>query len=513
LSTKGTDKLVLLINSLTRSEKRSFKLHSSKVGDANKLYVKLFDEISKTGTLDEQRVLKKIDKLKKSQLANVKANLYQNVLRALRDLNTENDAEIKIRELYDFSKILYDKGQYRESLDVLKKARKLAKRIHSGPLEFMTLNFEKHIELHHVTGSMTPKAIELHSETQRNVEQIELANNLSNLSLRLYGMYLQNGFVKNESDIAALDSFFSAHMPNIEGSSSLGFYQQLYYNQCFVWYHYMMKNFVQYYKFSKRWVELFESEVEMINSQMVLYYKGLHNVLAALFLCDKKDMFSAHLLKLRQLVETGGLSINEKSQLHLFISLHELNGIFLHNAYKEEESLQSVEKIEEIIEHDIYPWDTNRVVMFRYKIACVYFGAGEFGKCLEHLNAIINSSLGDLKQDVQCFARILSLITHYELSNEMLLPYQVKSVYRFLLKMKELEDVQKEILQFIRGISSVKRQQLPEAFITLKERLLPLENHPIKGRPFLYLDIISWLDSKIYHISMVEAIERRNKSE
>ena len=75
--------------------------------------------------------------------------------------------------------------------------------------------------------------------------------------------------------------------------------------------------------------------------------------------------------------------------------------------------------------------------------------------------------------------------------------YQVKSVYRFLTKMKDLEMVQKEILKFIRKIPRIRKENLKTEFIELRDNFLQLREAPYEKRPFLYLDIVSWLESKI----------------
>ena len=51
-----------------------------------------------------------------------------------------------------------------------------------------------------------------------------------------------------------------------------------------------------------------------------------------------------------------------------------------------------------------------------------------------------------LRTDLQCYARLLHLIAHYELGNYDLLEYLFKSVYRFMAKMENLSVVEEEIL-------------------------------------------------------------------
>ena len=121
MPTPKTDYLVQLINSLTKAEKRSFRLFVTRNQTSDDiLFLKLFDEIGRTGRFDESQVLERIPLIKKTQLSNLKAHLYKQLLICLRLLSRQNTTEIDIRERIDYARVLYDKGLYRQSLEILK---------------------------------------------------------------------------------------------------------------------------------------------------------------------------------------------------------------------------------------------------------------------------------------------------------------------------------------------------------------------------------------------------------
>ena len=152
-------------------------------------------------------------------------------------------------------------------------------------------------------------------------------------------------------------------------------------------------------------------------------------------------------------------------------------------------------------------------MVFQYKLACVYFGADDFNNAIGHLNKIINSPIGGLREDIQCFARILTLISHYELGNDFFLSYQIKTVFRFLNKMDDLQAVQREMLGFLRKTPMMTRKDLKSEFMKLRARLVKYQQDPYERRPFLYLDIISWLDSKIQNRRIQEILSLIHISE
>ena len=66
-----------------------------------------------------------------------------------------------------------------------------------------------------------------------------------------------------------------------------------------------------------------------------------------------------------------------------------------------------------------------------------------------------------------------------------------------MYKMKNLSTVEEEIFRFIRRSFSLSPQKLVPAFKNLKEKLQQLQGNPLESRSFMYLDFISWLESRI----------------
>jgi hypothetical protein len=90
-----------------------------------------------------------------------------------------------------------------------------------------------------------------------------------------------------------------------------------------------------------------------------------------------------------------------------------------------------------------------------------------------------------------------ALIAHYELGNYDLLEYLTKSVYRFMAKMENLSMVEEEIFLFLRKAFNISPKNLKPEFEKLLAKLKQIENNKFENRAFAYLDIISWLESKI----------------
>ncbi len=107
-----------------------------------------------------------------------------------------------------------------------------------------------------------------------------------------------------------------------------------------------------------------------------------------------------------------------------------------------------------------------------------------------------------MREDLLCFSRILNLVAHYEAGLDYNLDTLIKSTYKFLIKMEDLHKVQREMITFLKGLGDLYPQDIKAAFKQLHAKLKVFEDDPYEKRAFLYLDVLSWLESKIENKSV-----------
>jgi tetratricopeptide (TPR) repeat protein len=238
------------------------------------------------------------------------------------------------------------------------------------------------------------------------------------------------------------------------------------------------------------------------------YIKGMHNLLNAHFMLQNHVKFNETLHQFEMFYHSKEANSNNNNQVQSFVYLYiaKINKHFLEGSFSQ--GLKLVPHVEEKLEEHELLLDRHRILVFYYKLACLYFGAGNYDKTIEYLNRIINWKV-DLRTDLQCYARLLHLIAHYELGNYDILEYLVKSVYRFMSKMQNLSVVEKEIFKFLQHTFHLDRSHVRIAFEKLRDKLQNYEENPLESRSFMYLDIISWLDSKIRNVPVQDIIREK----
>jgi hypothetical protein len=505
---RSTDALFQLVKSLEKSEKRYFKLYVTRNTDAADLkIIQLFDVLDKMSSYDEKQLLQKAKSITKQQLSNIKASLYKEILSSLRLIKDDENIDIQLHEQMDHARILYNKGLHLQSLHVLDRMKKLAAAHHQVTYLMQILFFEKKIESLYITRSLEDRADVLINEVKLATVKLNSIGNLSNLALKLYSWYIKHGHARTGQDDTEVKKIFDDGLPG-DVTQCSSFYERLYLFQSYCWYAFIRQDFLMYYRYTQKWVDLFIAEPIMVEVETAHYIKGMHNLMGAHFDLRNYKKLEEALGQFEKFATSNVVLNNENNLIQTFVYLYtsKLNKHFLDGTFSE--GLQLVDEIEaKLKEYELY-LDRHRVLVFYYKIASLYFGSGDSGKTIDYLNKIINWKV-NLRTDLQCYSRLLHLIAHYELGNFDLMEYLIKSVYRFMAKMENLSVVEEEMFKFLRQSFHLSAKNIKPELEKLLLKLKQHENNRLETRAFLYLDVISWLESKIHNIPVQDVI--RNK--
>ena len=510
MTTPHKDALFVLVKSLSKSEKRQFKLYVGRLGvNTDAKFLSLFNLLDKAKSYNEIVILDS-GIVKKAQLSNLKAHLYKQILVSLRLNPVNQNIRVQIREQLDFATILYQKGLYKQSLKLLDKVKGIAIENEEKNIAYEIVELEKIIETQYITRSIPDRANELAIQAKELSAHNVMTSKLSNLSLQLYGMMLKVGYVRSDEDLKKVKTYFNDHLPiyNIE---DLGFREKLWLYKAYLWYSFLTQDFLSCYKYANKWVDLFYENKEMIYLNPVFFLKGNHYLLESLFYVKYSSQFKATLTKMEAMIESKSFPKNDNisSLAFLYLNSNKLNQHFLEGTF--EKGLYLVRIVEYGINKHKDRIDEHHIMLLYYKCACLYFGVGDNKMCIQYLKKIINNKNLKMREDLMCFSRVLSLVAHYEAGMDYHLEVQLKSTYKFLIKMNDMHAVQKEMIKFLRNLRDIYPTDLRSEFKKLHTELKKYENHPYEKRAFLYLDIISWLESHLHNKPVGEIVREKAK--
>ena len=307
MTTPHKDALFVLVKSLSKSEKRQFKLYVGRLGvNTDAKFLALFNLLDKTKSYSEKAILESAI-VKKAQLSNLKAHLYKQILVSLRLNPVNQNIRVQIREQLDFATILYHKGLYKQSLKLLDKVKGIAIENEEKNIAYEIVELEKIIETQYITRSIPDRANELAIQAKELSAQNVMTSKLSNLSLQLYGMMLKVGYVRSDEDLKKVKTYFNDHLP-IYDIEDLGFREKLWLYKAYLWYSFLIQDFLSCYKYANKWVDLFYENKDMIYLNPVFFLKGSNYLLESLFYVKYSSQFKATLIKMEAMIESNFFS-------------------------------------------------------------------------------------------------------------------------------------------------------------------------------------------------------------
>ena len=508
MSNRSSDPLFQLIKSLEKAEKRHFKLYIKRSSGKEDLkIVRLFDAVDRISEYDDKLILKRLQDVTKPQLANLKNHLYKEILSSLRLLKSADSIDLQLSELFDSAHILYKKGLFMQSLRFIDKAKELARENQKYNILPQLISLEKRIEGLHITRHIQYRSEDLANEANEVSRHIDSVARLSNLALKLFSWFVQQGHARNEEDEASITKFMKESLP--DGVWQLdGFYEKMYLYQSYTWFAFIKQDFIQYYRYTQKWVDLFNANPMMIRVETGHYIKGMHLLLNAHFDLLNHRQFDSALKKFETFAKTDRVKENDnfRIQAFLYISTARINRHFIRGTFKEgAKEVPAIEK--ELSEYSLFI-DNHQFLVMNYKFAMMYFGSGDYNTSIDYLQKIIQSNT-NLRYDLQCYARVVHLMAHYELGNDMLMESLTKSVYRFMAKMQNLTQVEEAMFKFLRKSISLPAKQIKPELESLLNSIKLIRNNRFQTRAFAYVDVVSWLESKVYNQPMGKIIHEK----
>lgn len=489
-----SDQLHKLVKSLTKAEKRNFRIYASRIQDSETMkYIQLFDLLEKQETMDEKAIQKRFPK---TQLPNLKRHLYSQILISLRLIHKNKHANIEIRELLDFADILYGKGLYLQALKLLDKAKTSSEKLNDEMSVLQILEFEKLIESRHITRSGSLKSKDLFYSSGKKLTNISITIRLSNLKIYLHGLYIQNGHVKSRNDENEITSVFEENINQIP-LDKLNTIEQVYLYQSFVWYYYILIDFAQCYRYALLWVNLLKNAPDHAERDPNLLMRGYHYLLTSAYNIRDITAYNQYLEELESYRKLNYKKFNTNTQIVSFLYVHNgrLNSYFLTGKYEQgllilPSTLRRINKYGDKL-------DAHRIMVLHFKIAWMHLGAGKPSIALKYLNKILTMEVGFLREDIQGYTRLMIIMAHYDLENFDIIPYLISNAEHFFKKGKSINQLQKKSLHFFKKVSEGTSRNKLIVLESFQKELILLYHNKYESKAFLYLDMLTWINSKL----------------
>ena len=503
------DFLFALVKSLSKSEKRQFRIFVNRLGiNVEAKFLLLFEALDKMETYDEALILeRKITT--KQQLSNLKAHLYKQILISLRTNPSNVNNRMQIREQLDFATILYNRGLYKQSLKILDKTKQLSLELEEKDIAFEIVELEKIIESQYITRSIASRADDLILDAEKISRLNALNSKLSNLSLKLYSMMLANGYAKTEKEQQNILHFFEKNLPT-EAMSIAGFREKLWFYKAHIWKNMLVQNYKYAYKNALSLVGLFYERPEMIGNNPVWFMKSFSYLFNTLFILRKSARFDYWLKQFTNTVAEEHLQKNANLEALIFTTMYKarINSAFLNGNYAEAgQIINEIQHHKEFYDDKI---DIHHIHILYFKMASLNFGNQNYGACIDELNKIINDKSVSVREDLNFYSRILSIMAMMDSGQDEHLFDFLEDTHAFYKKMKYKTDFQASTMRIFSEFYKHSGSYKGDFFENYLNDFKQLRSNPFNVRNFVYLDIISWLEAKVRGEKVSEIIRKKS---
>jgi hypothetical protein len=502
---RQTNDLFTLIRSLSGSEKRHFKLQAS-LYKGEKGYLRLFDAIAAQEKYDEEAIQEKFAGEKFTRQLHVAMNyLRRLIMKSLVAYHAESDIGSRIDRYLRMTELLHGRGLFDQARGSLRKARTLAEQGHR-PIDLLrVLHFERLLAAEDLFRSISDEEIEMQrEEAARLTGEIDMAWRYATLYSRLAKRLVREGAPRGSDRQTLIDDARRALIDADGGSLPID--ARVLQLRARVMLHLALGDTDGAIRFSRTMIDLLDAHPEYREGNMGIYVASVNNYLAASLLHGDDGDFLDRLARLRALdppQERNRIRIVEQSySLEMW---HYIGG----GEFARAEKL--IGEIEEQLRRHPGIGAKTRL-LFTYQFAYVRFALGEYDGVLALLHAIESAPPTGVRNDLGFSAKILALLTHYELGNHELLDYLLRSLYRHLARRDRLHRFEALLLRHVRRMGRIADPaDLPAYLHELRADLLPLLDDPGERGAFGYFDIIAWLDAHIEGVPFAVAAARRSE--
>jgi hypothetical protein len=500
MSGKVNEALFDLVQSMSKSEKRYFKLMSSRhtIGGENN-YVRIFDYLDKAPSYDESSLFSYFKGeafLKRFSIT--KKRLYDHILSALDAFHSSASIEAQIHKMLHASDILYDRSLYDQSRRLLRSAEKLALKHEKPALVIEIANKQKRIlETTGYSGMSEAQMVAFNEQEKTQIESLQYYSMLWKIKSSLFSHLSKKGVARSKEDAAQYKAICEELLQSSEPSKEVATEARYLYYHVMSAYYYAVANLDESLKALHKNLELMEVST---GPSAIEVNKQISVLTNAIYISDKLGDYRSSITYLNQLKTLASkVAANEDLDIKLFSSI---NSIELSMNLRKGD-FTSAARIANEVNEKLDQFGTKvvpaRRAFLEFKVAVAYIGVADYTQALKWVNRILNDSELDETEDIIGFTQLLELLIHLELNHDKLLPYSIKSTQRFLKTRNRLYSFEKVFLQFIGKLSKCEdRFELDRYWGDLYNELAILtDDDSFESVALDYFDFQSWAEAKL----------------
>lgn len=490
------EKLVELIQSMSKSEKRYFKMNAG-MQKGEKNYVELLDAIESQEKYNEAALRKKF--AKKAFINNfavAKSDLYKLLLKSLRQFHSQNSTMSELSDTLKDVEILYQKGLYEQCQTQIKRGITIADKTDKFLFKSLFISWERTLYQSHYYN-LDEAAI---NESWKDVDDLlEKAANyndywkVSSLCFLYYKKYSLSGDKKAS---ALLEKMAKHELLQNETLAQSFLARQLFYNTQ-IFFSQVRGNLEDSLLYAERIVRLFDDNPAILKDNLKSYIVVFHNYVSILIDNGNFQKAKQELDRMQEIPQIYPKQKQKTIYMLLFRYETYLELSIANKTCQFERVLNKIDNIQENL--DLFHEDLGlfSIMKIYYQLSYMYFLMEDYNNSQFCCYKILQAQGLDWSKE-SFHINLIYLLAHYELGNVDLQESIGRQLYRMLRMGEHFSDFENILSSFVRKLPLVRNKK--ELLELYKNTYNDLDALPSEARNQITLDnfnILIWLKSKI----------------
>lgn len=488
---KLSTELFDLIKSLSKSEKRYFKLHTSLQG-GDKNYIKLFNEIDAQFQYDETEIKEKFKNEKfVKQLTFTKNYLYRLIMKSLQAFHSDKSIDSKLCDIIQNCKLLYTRALYREFFTNIKAGKKLAEKYERFNYLSQFIEMEKVVFFKKVIKYKDEKEILNHE--QRLNEISSNFNAYSNLIIETVNYFRLKGRIRDDSLHNFINNVMQNEIMKSPDKALCILSKEAYYREL-MYLNDLQGNFEEMLTMCKKRLEIIQSNPEPFEDRVFNYTADVLMYLVLLNIRLKKYKESEKYIKLVEKNFNNG----KIDETNYFMIKNYGSLILQFNQRNYAKASELVPDIINSLNTREKKFDNNFRILIWFAIVKVLLLNDQTEEALDLNNSLLNDDVIKIRQDIKYYAELVNILIHYELKNYSLVKHLIKSTLRQLERNKRTYKMENILLGFIRKLPSFRTEEEKlDKMIDIKRELEVIREDKYEKNAFDYFPFDEWVGKQI----------------
>lgn len=513
MSKLNQDPLFRLIKSLTKSEKRYFKLYVSRHLINNfSHYITLFDAIGKQENYSEKEIYRDLSGTIKN-IPSTKYHLQQKILESIALFNRGKSITSIILQEYEYAIILTEKSLHREAYNKLLKVKKTAYRKEQFELLLNILQLQRRLLLTKIFKKKESEiAFEKILEEKKKILTTLSRTNEYEVIAKKVDRITKEGMGHRSSEIKKkFDAILQNPLIKDERNATCIYSKKLLF--------YILQNYFTLNSdhkksedYALKGLALSETALDKKNKQEVLaYINAINNLLNNQIITGKYTAALDTINKLKMITAEYNIKDRDEAWFKI-IQYGYIEEISVYNLQcRFEKSIAANKLLFPLFDPIRNNFPVEYKLVYFGNMAYAFFAAGRYKESLYWLNEQFSLPNELIREDIIVASKILNLINNFELNNTDLLEYVNLAASRFFKKRTNMYKVESAIVKFMQHYQKTDPDDNMIAFQKLRKEVLKAMISPEESAALENFDVISWIDSKIQNRPFAEVVKEKIK--